>query len=215
MTSDDRDLTANAQDGDLTLAAIVRSLVEAAARFGLDRDTLLHRIGLTPRDLEDPDGLVSLEAYVSAWELIAAEPGFADFGLRLGALASPRFLGALGYAMIHAPDALAAVRMFHRFRRLMSDTLAPDVDIQDEYVTYRRLWPARFARLVHFAAEWLQLSIQRHVAQMGSGMPNCAFDAKDVRVSVESGGTGFAVKITGKDTTQAKEILSRAQLLVN
>jgi hypothetical protein len=63
-------------------------------------------------------------------------------------------------------------------------------------------------------AEWLQLSIQRHMARMsGSGMKDCAFDAKDVRVSVESAGAGFAVKIMGKDATQAKEILRRAQLL--
>lgn len=65
-------------------------------------------------------------------------------------------------------------------------------------------------------AEWLQLSIQRHMAQMGSmAMKNCALDAKDVRVSVESAGAGFAVKITGKDATQAKEILRRAQLLAS
>lgn len=63
-------------------------------------------------------------------------------------------------------------------------------------------------------AQWLQLTIQRHMAQMsGSGMKDCALDAKDVRVSVESAGAGFAVKITGKDATQAKEILRRAQLL--
>jgi len=63
-------------------------------------------------------------------------------------------------------------------------------------------------------AEWLQLTIQRHMARMeGSGMKNCALDAKDVRVSVESAGAGFAVKIIGKDATQAKEILRRAQLL--
>jgi hypothetical protein len=63
-------------------------------------------------------------------------------------------------------------------------------------------------------AEWLQLSIQRHMAQMGSvGMKNCALDAKDVRISVESAGAGFSVKITGKDRAQAKEILRRAQLL--
>ena len=64
-------------------------------------------------------------------------------------------------------------------------------------------------------AEWLQLTIQRHMAQMGTmGMENCALDAKDVRVSVESAGASFAVKITGKNGTQAKEILRRAQLLV-
>ena len=54
-----------------------------------------------------------------------------------------------------------------------------------------------------------------YMAQMGSmGMKNCALEAKDVRVSVESAGAGFAVKITGKDATQAKEIVRRAQLLV-
>lgn len=64
-------------------------------------------------------------------------------------------------------------------------------------------------------AEWLQLTIQRHMAQMGAmGMENCALDMKDVRVSVESTGSGFAVKITGKSAAQAKEILRRAQLLV-
>jgi len=64
-------------------------------------------------------------------------------------------------------------------------------------------------------AEWLQLTIQRHMAEMGgAGMANCPLAAKDVRVTVESAGTGFAVKITGKDAAQGKEILRLAQLLV-
>jgi hypothetical protein len=63
-------------------------------------------------------------------------------------------------------------------------------------------------------AEWLQLSIQRHITQMNSAMPNCPLDAKDVRVSVNSAGPGFAVQIAGKDAAQAKEILRRAQSLV-
>jgi hypothetical protein len=64
-------------------------------------------------------------------------------------------------------------------------------------------------------AEWLQLTIQRHMAGMGgSRMKDCALDAKDVRISVESAGSGFAVKIAGKDPALAKEILRRAQLLV-
>lgn len=64
-------------------------------------------------------------------------------------------------------------------------------------------------------AEWLQLTVERHIAQMGTtGMKGCALEAKEVRVTVESAGAGFAVKIVGKDVTQAKEILRRAQLLV-
>lgn len=65
-------------------------------------------------------------------------------------------------------------------------------------------------------AEWLQLTIQRHMTQMGAaGMANCVLDAKDVRVNVASAGAGFAVQITGKDSAQAKEILRRAQLLAS
>ena len=45
-------------------------------------------------------------------------------------------------------------------------------------------------------------------------MKNCALDAKDVRVSVKSTGSGFAIEITGKDASQAQEILRRAKLLV-
>ena len=64
-------------------------------------------------------------------------------------------------------------------------------------------------------AEWLQLSIQRHLIQMGgSGLKNCALDANDVRVSVKSAGAGFAVEISGKDASQAQEILRRATLLL-
>ncbi|HET7541638.1 MAG TPA: hypothetical protein VFK05_17310 [Polyangiaceae bacterium] len=64
-------------------------------------------------------------------------------------------------------------------------------------------------------AEWLQLTLQRHVLQMaGSNMPNCALGAKDLQVSVVSAGNGFAVKLSSTNADQAKEILRRAQLLV-
>ena len=62
-------------------------------------------------------------------------------------------------------------------------------------------------------AEWLQLTIGRHITEMsGTAMANCPL--KDVQVTVTSAGTGFAVQIAGKSSEQAKEILRRAQLLV-
>jgi|SRR6185369_1547683 len=63
-------------------------------------------------------------------------------------------------------------------------------------------------------AEWLQLSLQRHLAGMNGSMANCALDAKDVQVKVVSAGPGFSVQITGKSAAQGQEILRRAQLLV-
>ena len=63
-------------------------------------------------------------------------------------------------------------------------------------------------------AEWLQLTIQRHIAEMGTtNMEDCPLDLKDVRVSVASAGPGFAVQLRAKNAAQAKEVLRRAQLL--
>jgi phosphoserine phosphatase len=63
-------------------------------------------------------------------------------------------------------------------------------------------------------AEWLQLTIERHLAQMQAGhMAGCALDLDGVRVQVDSAGPGFAVKIIAKNPSQAKEVLRRAQLL--
>ncbi|HEV8247199.1 MAG TPA: hypothetical protein VGP93_15585 [Polyangiaceae bacterium] len=61
--------------------------------------------------------------------------------------------------------------------------------------------------------EWLELSLARHVSAMRADrMPNCAF-AGDVKVSVDSAGTGFAVKLVAKDRASAKEVLRLARSL--
>ena len=66
-------------------------------------------------------------------------------------------------------------------------------------------------------AEWLQLTLARHIAQMRgpAAMPDCAFDVDDVAVRVESGGTGFRVRIIARDTDKAEEVLRRARLLLS
>jgi len=103
--------------------------------------------------------------------------------------------------MEHRVTAVQALRLTERNGRGTSERLAgAQVFVQAE--------PG-------LTAEWLQLTVQRHITQMNSaGMANCPLDAKDVRVSVASAGPGFAVNITGKNTAQANEILRRAQLLV-
>ena len=65
--------------------------------------------------------------------------------------------------------------------------------------------------------EWLQLTLARHIAQMRgpAAMPDCAFDVDDVAVRVESGRTGFRVRIVARDTDRAEEVLRRARLLLS
>ncbi len=63
-------------------------------------------------------------------------------------------------------------------------------------------------------AEWLQLTIQRHIAEMSTAdMGNCPLDMNEVRVSVVSAGPGFGVQLRAKNATQAQELLRRAELL--
>ena len=63
--------------------------------------------------------------------------------------------------------------------------------------------------------EWLRLSLERHLASMqsGSSMKDCPFGAKDIQITVDSAGTGFAVHVSAKDAKTAEEVLRRARLL--
>jgi len=65
-------------------------------------------------------------------------------------------------------------------------------------------------------AEWLQLTLGRHLAAMQGtgGMKDCAFDVNDVHVKVSSSGAGFSVNLIARDSSKAEEVLRRARLLV-
>jgi hypothetical protein len=65
-------------------------------------------------------------------------------------------------------------------------------------------------------AEWLQLTLGRHLAEMQGvkGMADCAFDVNDVHVKVSSSGAGFSVDLIARDSSKAQEVLRRAQLLL-
>lgn len=173
MTPGANEVTAGAKGADLVLAAIVGAVIEAGAMVGLDPPELRQRLGLAGCDFEDPDALLPLETYIAAWEALTQAKDSADLGLRLGAHSSPRLLGALGYAMVHAPSALGAVELFRRYRRLVSDTLAPEIDIDEARVTYRLVWPARVARLYQFADCAFQstLTLMREMAGLPRDAP--------------------------------------------
>jgi hypothetical protein len=65
-------------------------------------------------------------------------------------------------------------------------------------------------------AEWLQLTLGRHLAEMQGmrDMKDCAFDVNDVQVKVTSSGAGFSVHLIARDASKAEEVLRRARLLV-
>jgi hypothetical protein len=63
--------------------------------------------------------------------------------------------------------------------------------------------------------EWLQLSLTRHLAAMGeTTMKDCPLDFGNVTVVVDSAGSGFIISLIARDTTQAREVLRRARLML-
>lgn len=64
-------------------------------------------------------------------------------------------------------------------------------------------------------AEWLELTLTKHITAMrGTTMADCVFDVGDVKVRVDSAGTGFLVKIIAQDPRNGDEVLRRARLLL-
>jgi len=88
-------------------------------------------------------------------------------------------------------------------------------DVQQGRVTTRRLAGAVVSVQAQpgLTAEWLTLSLERHLSSMqaGVGMKDCPLT--DVRVGVGSAGAGFAIQLTAKDPKSAQEVLRRARLL--
>lgn len=61
--------------------------------------------------------------------------------------------------------------------------------------------------------EWIRASIARHTSSSARSN-DCPLDVQGATTSIVSGGTGFWVQITAKDSDAAKEILGRARELV-
>ena len=90
-------------------------------------------------------------------------------------------------------------------------------EVQQGRATTQRLAGATVYVLAQpgLTREWLRLSLERHLISMQSSgaMKDCPFGAKDIRITVDSAGTGFAVHVSAKDAKTAEEVLRRARLL--
>ena len=87
MSHDAIDLTLGAKAGPLVLATVVRLPFELAVASGVDRATLLARIGVKHADeLSEPERLLPFDAFPTVWEAIAELPGARTLALKLAEL---------------------------------------------------------------------------------------------------------------------------------
>lgn len=146
MTEGAKDLAAAATGGPLILASTVRATLGVAVAVGLDRATLLARMGLREEDLADPDRGVPLEAQTAAGEALGEHPRAETLGLELAQHLRVELLGVAGWVMAHAPTGRAMVRAVQRYHGLFGDPYVPEIDDTPDAFVIHRVFEPRIAR---------------------------------------------------------------------
>ena len=112
-----------------------------------------------------------------------------------------------------APDANARSCTLASFQVTQVASLYTDEHINQ--TVYRRFAGAQVFLPARpgLTAEWIRASIAQHRTN-AQAAHECPLDVKGATVSVTSGGTGFWVQISARDSDAAREILNRAKRLV-
>lgn len=113
---------------DTNRAARAQRLLRVAEAYGLDRQALLDRVGLTEDQIQDPDARIPVEKTIRLWRLIANLVDDPDLGLEVGSTFQVREGGVVGYAMMHSESLLGALKRIVRFAKLLNQRAELSLD---------------------------------------------------------------------------------------
>ncbi|TDG20597.1 AraC family transcriptional regulator [Paraburkholderia silviterrae] len=110
---------------------------DLARHLGLDPARMLRRVGLSARDLVDPDAPISSNAVRELLESSAAAANVEDFGLRLARSRRLSNLGPISAVMSEAPTAREALESLCRYIRLINASLLTRIEDYGDAVLIR------------------------------------------------------------------------------
>ncbi|MBC7572338.1 MAG: AraC family transcriptional regulator [Spirosoma sp.] len=98
-----------------TLSVASANLILFAARQrGADPDAMARAVGISPNQLTDPDGRISIRQIQQLWREIITATGDEHIALKLGEMMNPVAVGVLAYVMMHSPTLGKAFdKLFH------------------------------------------------------------------------------------------------------
>jgi len=102
-------------------AQFLRHVANCVELTGRNAAPLLESLGIEPAQLEDPEGLIPLSAFLSFFESAADLVRNPHFGLHAGRLAGSDSLGPLSFLFLSAPTLGAAFTSFTRYLTLMQE----------------------------------------------------------------------------------------------
>jgi AraC-like DNA-binding protein len=117
---------------------LLRGLVHAASALGVDANTLLARVGVTPDEL-DGDTLLPAAVFVSSWQVAPALSGDPMFGLHAGEHAALGSYDVLDYLFLTSATLGEACRTLERYYRIATDVWRFDLLVEGEVARFR-LW---------------------------------------------------------------------------
>ncbi len=117
---------------DLVRAATLTNYEEVARDCGLDPAELLHRAGINPAQLADPEQRLPLEAAATLLEDSAEQSNCEHFGLLLAEQRPYSALGALSLLLIHLATLRDVIDAITEYQRLFAEWLFVSIEDFDE-----------------------------------------------------------------------------------
>lgn len=132
--------------GGLTVAAHwVEFLRDAAARLGSNLDPELARLGIDAATLADSNARIPLNHEHQLLQRALQDTGDPLFGLHMGEMIRPRFMGELGYAAMSSATLGEAIKLMVPFSRVTTEFARLDIRSEDDALTL--IWSSPFEDL--------------------------------------------------------------------
>ncbi|MBB3859514.1 AraC-like DNA-binding protein [Novosphingobium hassiacum] len=117
-------------------AQFLRHVANCVELTGRNPAPLLAELGIAKADLDDPDGLIPLAAFLSFFESAALLVRNPHFGLHAGRLAGSDSLGPLSFLFLSAPTLGTAFGSFTRYLALMQQASHPSFSVGERWATF-------------------------------------------------------------------------------
>lgn len=104
---------------------------------------LLQQVNISPAQLQRPDDLLPVSAFMNALQLAAEDTGVMDFGLRLGAIQDTNILGPTGILVRQCQSLMEALTVIKRHINLHNTNSKISIEIYNELalLVYNDLTP--------------------------------------------------------------------------
>lgn len=117
-------------------AQILRHIANCLRLTGQGPEQILHALGISARDVDDPKAAIPLAQFLSFFDMAAETSGNRNFGLYAGRLASSDSLGPLGFLFLSAPTFRAAFTSFNAYLATIQDAARNRFAVEDGLATF-------------------------------------------------------------------------------